>query len=351
MKSNFFIVLFFLFFLLPVELFASRQPYLPGSSPSAAFANSEVSIEEAKIKIIPALDFKEAQFEVDYKLKVQEAGLQIPLLFFIDPNFKDYKVFLDGKEVSVKKVTKEYYDKNIKHFQNFSHYWEMPQFDQRHLFNLYYFDALLSKGSHGVRVEYGAKVGADLTGWQKKYYLQFNLNPASKYQSFEKLKIQIDHQNLAQDLQTNLGAYVDRSAHLSTWEFVKIPNEALILQFKAQPSPAAKALIWINPLGASLLLMVLFWVGVLSFLKAWAKGHAIGYFSGVVLLSLVLIPLVGTLAYFGTESLILFLLADKAGVGNSPFFFGLLALPSIAVLTILFWISLFILVKKLKQKA
>lgn len=268
----------FLFLLIFNFGFANMaSPIVEGSKNASAFSSKDVTILHENIVVHISQDFKTAKYTIEYAIKSDVVGGQIPLLFLAKDYRDNFSVWLDGKLVQLQDLPNYIIKPENNQFEGFSN--SFPQkIDeikyisitwQRNITNLYkltdlkYFKTNLSKGEHKVKIEYTANVWIDKSNeWVNEYSFRYSLAPAKYWKSFGALDITVFQEGNIKPLTTNLGNPTEgKFDAISTWKFNKLPGENFNIIYKPEISTTAKILIDIDPFGiaffAGIVLMLL----------------------------------------------------------------------------------------------
>lgn len=253
MKTKF----LYLFLLLPYLVRGNMSsPIQQGTMSSAPFSSKDITIVSEKIFVTIAPDGKTARFSIEYNIKSDIEGQQIPLLFYAR-DFKDsFTVKLDDKSIKLQDTPTKYLEKNM--FDGFlslenqdeevTIYWGTNVMENTtcRLQELKYFETNIEKGVHKITVTYTAEAWIDRLGWLKKYDFRYSLSPAKYWKSFGTLEINIKQQGEQKQLTTNLGTPTESNNNSQTWLFDKLPAEYFTISYA--PSPSKLAAILINNL-------------------------------------------------------------------------------------------------------
>ncbi len=277
MIKNILHILFFLTILTRVCYGNMASPITEGTLAGSPLTSSDINILNEKI-YIKAIDYQNAKFVIDYKIKTDKSGTQIPLLFYAK-DFKDnFNVWVDGISVNLQQIPDELISTKDTKFQNFSEsfnrenknenesgnsesvmiYWDKNYGIRYNLNDLKYFELDLSEGEHSIRVEYVAFARSDRSGWVKDYSVLYSLYPAKFWKSFGTLEIIFDAENLKTEVTTNLGNPSNGNlSGVAIWNFDKLPSEYIKINYTPPISEFANLLIAIDPIGITLIFAIL----------------------------------------------------------------------------------------------
>jgi len=286
MKHLSFFLLFLFFFRGNANM---ASPLEAGTKSSTVLTSKDVDILSEKIRIVIDKNFKTARFYIEYVIRVDSAGQQIPLLFYADNYKGDFSVWVDGQKVPVQKIPKRYIHVADSPFSGFKPtveqkqgknpdkvtiYWNEGTGYVYDINDLKYFETDLTKGLHNIRVVYTAKVWEDRSGWIKSYSFRYSLSPAKFWKSFGKLHITVEQEGKAFPYTTNLGQPLEnRIQSVNTWEFDRLPVEYLEITYQPEINRLAKLLIAISPEVLTLITGVLLTFLLLLFLYVYQKKY------------------------------------------------------------------------------
>lgn len=249
------------------------SPIQRESYPMSAVSSKDMDILNENIYIRIDKYFQRAFYKVEYTIQSDREGFQIPLLFHARDFLKNFKVWLDGKEVELKEFDYKEQDTSSKfdhflssreknfrgnliqaitiiHDENYHRQFPLSDFQ--------YFEVDLSKGIHKIYVEYIGKSWVDNSDWVREYSFRYFLAPAKEWKSFHELNLSIDASAFDQPIHSNLGppdsGSLKGTAH---WKFSKIPADYIQITFSPKPNGFAKLLIFIGPTIISFIIILL----------------------------------------------------------------------------------------------
>jgi hypothetical protein len=242
------------------------SPITFGTESALAFSSMQCDIINEKIDITIHENFSLASYKIEYHILTDTGGVQIPLLFYARNYKDDFKVWLDGKEVDLITPPYEYPPRKINDFENFSSsfspskdtnesqrftvQWRDGAEEECSANDLKYFKVNLSKGEHQIRVEYDALPLEDRGEWISKYQFSYMLSPARHWRSFGKLEIALHMQQSDSPITTNLGKPLSTTFDtLTIWEFSKLPDDIIEINYEPKINSFAAVLIAVNPVG------------------------------------------------------------------------------------------------------
>ncbi len=303
------------------------SPYSDGTKVASVFSSRNVDILSEKISVAPARDFKAASYIVEYNIKTDTGGKQIPLLFYAMGYDRDFKVWVDDDTVSLAAIPNTYAHVENTPFFGFGNifqktpysnssqlvgiYWRQGWEQAYSLSDLKYFETNLIKGVHKIRVEYTARYWTAAWDWVKQYSFNYSLSPARFWKSFGTLQINIDTANFKGFLTTNLGRRADTvSGSVKTWNFTKLPADTFEIYYKPQVGWLASLLLTIQPWGLTLIFSFILVVWHIRLLKSYRKANPLKKHSPVLTIGIVLVPILAFIFFFNSFDMI------DAAIGN-----------------------------------
>jgi hypothetical protein len=306
------------------------SPEREGTLTSSVFSSHNIDILSEIIVIKADKDFKSGKFIVEYTIKCDSGGKQIPLLFYAQDYRDSFSVWVDNKNTAVKNIPWMYTHFEDSPFSDFKGsvtgrsknsgsdevtiYWTRNVGHVYTVDDLKYFEIDLKTGIHKIRVEYTADAWINKEGWIKEYSFRYSLSPAKYWKSFGSLKIILEQEDTVRQLETNLGLPDQRKfAGISTWTFNKLPDEYFKISYFPDPGKSAQFFISLGPSGLSLIaLVILFVLHFKLVLAAIKKRQRILYL--IVLNSgIFLVPFLVLLIYMLSFGFIDFLIGKEAG--------------------------------------
>lgn len=135
------------------------SPIVEGSKNATAFSSKNATILHENIVVHVRKDFKTAKYTIEYTIKSDVVGGQIPLLFLAKDYKDNFKVWIDNKPVTIQDIPNYIIKPEISQFDNFNNSfdevidgkkkinisWDKYSFDQFTLDDLKYFETNLSK--------------------------------------------------------------------------------------------------------------------------------------------------------------------------------------------------------------
>lgn len=266
-------------YLIPIFLFACNvclanmaSPIQRISYPMSVVSSKDLDILNENIHIRIDKYFLRAFYKVEYTIQSDREGFRIPLLFHARDCLKNFKVWLDGKEVELKEISFDDQETSNK-FNAFSNTFK-ENYDERRkailikdnphggrllpISDFHYFEVDLSKGIHKIYVEYIGKSWVDNSDWVREYSFRYFLAPAKEWKSFHELNLSIDASEFDQPIHSNFGppdsGSLKGTAH---WKFSKIPSDYIQITFSPKATGFAKFLIDLGPLVIAIIFILL----------------------------------------------------------------------------------------------
>ncbi len=340
------------------------SPVMEGTRAATAYTSRDIHILSEVIYIRIDAAYRTARFTVDYTLKSDSSGVQIPLLFYAQDFRDSFSVWVDGQLVPLQNIPAEYTRFLQSPFSGFAASrdneegdppsdevlisWQKNQGEVYKLNDLKYFETGLEKGEHRVRVEYTANVWTDHSGWIKKYSFRYSLTPAKFWKSFGSLQVITEQEGTVKPLQTNLGAPIEKIfSEKNSWKFTGLPDEYIEFSWTPTVSPLANALIAIGPAGLSIFTGISLLAIHLLLARGYRRKNLYKKYSPVVILGSLAIPLLMVLSYLYSFTLIDRAIGEAAGRHHGYVFLVILLYPAILPV---YWAAMWLLDKQHKKK-
>lgn len=301
-----------LFLLLPLLTFGNMaNPWIDGSRHSNLYGtlNCKVLHEDLHIKIVKDENYFHSKLRVKYI--IESKVKQSTDLLFIGLDLKEKKqILVNGKIVEIKdfdtnNASKVYYSEK-----------ESVNVNDEHLL---YFVANLEKGKNEIIVEYLAHLDIYTLGFLKEYNLKYSLYPSKFWDSFGDIDIVIEFDNKLEMTNSNIGNF-NITNNIAKLKLQSIPVDEMELQFKIKPNLLAKILIFISPLGISIICLIIMFLVHLNFIKKKHQNQAKKY-KYVVLIGNIIIPILYYFTYFWAYTLIDFTLDQERSKHGYTFLF------------------------------
>jgi hypothetical protein len=273
------------------------SPFNWGTIGSNAFSSADLQILKEKIHVTIDKDFKTAYYEIDYIIKSDVHGVQIPLLFYAEGYRDSFNVYVDNENVKLLPVPDNVRTSSNTPYNRFSKSFRSPSIKgdpesvtimwSEHggfsypISDLKYFYANLLEGEHRIHVTYTANYTTTDLHNGAEYSFVYSLAPAEHWRSFGSLEITVDASRYGKAVETNLGPAVQgRTDSIATWHFNKIPAEFFEVYYFAksdiqrEPYPSVKTFDtgnkWFLTVTGSIIILVLSII-IIWFLKRSKK--------------------------------------------------------------------------------
>ncbi len=237
------------------------SPVNEGTFGTRPFISQYVNILHENLHITIDENFEYADFVVEYNIHAEKSGSQIPLLFYASSYYENFKVTIDGKEVTLarqedfwnaygpekEKLTNFHYlySADRKEISEIENQFKYGRNDRIYLKDFLYFETDISEGNHIIKVTYKA------TNWRYNHNrvnedsFRYALAPAKYWKSFGTLTITVDASNVKDQVSINVGTPKSGDINgVSTYEFDKLPVE--VLQISRIPTLSSFAKLLMN---------------------------------------------------------------------------------------------------------
>lgn len=337
------------------------SPILEGSRTATVLSSKDISILGEKIKITLDSAMHTAAYTICYTIHSPGTGRQIPFLFYARDYQGAFTILLDGHQVPVRDMPRDYFSIAGSPFAIFSAYlnhedtvrgadvvaikWEqyttMIPFKE-----LQYFEADLAEGRHEIHISYTAIAWTDLSQWVSTTSFRYALSPARYWKSFGGLDLEVHNTAGLVGLQTNLGQ--PQQGHLNTtasWHFDSLPADYITIGY--QPAIPRNAAFFINlsPRGMMLIFAVLvIFIHILA-IRAYRKKSR-SRFSPVVILGSLLVPFCCCLVYMYSHDFIDYLIGPAASKRHGYTFLIFVFYP---VVLPFYWVIMWLIDRRIKR--
>lgn len=362
MRYGFLLLLFFFARTVSANM---ASPYFPGTQVDHPLTSRDVSILRERIHVTPDKDFHHAIFNIEYTVKADSAGVQIPLLFYAVDYDNGFNVWADGRKVELLGFPGSYVEPGNPLFKKFdlkkeewsnefvAVAWGDGREHSYRLSDLKYFEIDLDTGTHVIRVEYTARAGGDISGgrasdWVTQYSFSYSLLPAAYWKSFETLEITVDASAFDGAITTDLGPPASGNIDsIATWKFEELPMEEFHIYHTPEISSFAQLLIFIGPLGLTLIFAVI--VGFLHALavRSHRKRKPLTKYSWVVITGGIVLPFFFFIAYMYSFGLIDSAIGPHAGRYHGYTFLVVLLYPFVMPV---YWTIMWLVDRQVKNK-
>ncbi|PHR48067.1 MAG: hypothetical protein COA32_05955 [Fluviicola sp.] len=338
------------------------SPVSPGTKIASPLTSASIDIIKERIFIKPDKNFKTALFTIEYYIKSDKQGQQIPLLFYALDFREDFKVWIDDQEIHLKNIPEDLLIQDSSLLFDFNHLFDSTynSYSDNELFlnygswnnyylnieDLKYFETEITKTYHIVRVEYKANRWVDHSGWIKQYSFRYALSPAKYWKSFGELEVTIDGSNFKGELTTNLGdPIVDELSQKAYWKFSSLPKDVLEINYK--PKSFSENTLKSIPFFTSILLGILLTVIHYFIIKRYRQKNPRSKFSYPFLIGSFLVPLFALMGFSYSYDIIDSFIGEHASKYHGYIFIYNFSYPFILVIYLL---SMSLLDKDMKKK-
>ncbi len=342
------------------------SPILEGSKNASAFSSKDVTILQENIVVHISQDFKTAKYSVEYSIKSDVVGGQIPLLFLAKAFKDNFIVFLDGNKIETKDIPNYIFKPENNQFAGFensfnekidgNHFisitWQRNNSVLYNLDDLKYFEANLSKGEHKIRVEYIANVWVDKSNeWVNEYSFRYSLAPAKFWKSFGELNITVFQDRNIKPLTSNLGNPIEGNFDkISTWKFNKLPDDNFNIVYNPKISQLAKTLIWLDPFGIMIVFGMLLLFIHSTIIYRCRKKNAVKRIKLIVILGSLIVSYLMFHSFFISYNIIDNVIGVDASKRHGYYFLILFWYPVVAAFYMaIIWAIDFIIKRKLAK--
>ena len=278
------------------------SPYREGTKVASAFTSSDIDIMHEKINVFLKKESSTAGYIIEYKIRTDKDGNQIPLLFYAADYKDEFKVWVDGREVTIQKIPDSYTTGTFDGFSKsfYSNNYNNPEVAIRwqenssviyKLNELKYFEVDLSAGEHIIRVEYTANIWENRSNWIKEYGYRYSLSPAKHWKSFGTLEISVNATGFGEDIKTNLGQQSSgRLDSITVWKFDKLPADVFEITYTPKVSSFANFLLSLEPFGLSLIIGISLFIIHLFLMWRYRRSNPTKRFSWVMIVGSLIVP-------------------------------------------------------------
>jgi hypothetical protein len=355
------------FFILTVNFCIANMasPIVKGSTNATAFSSKDVTILHENILVHISQDFKTAKFTLEYTIKSDVVGGQIPLLFLAREYKNGFTVWLDGKPIAIQDIPQHYYKTQNSPFANFTNSfsetidsnqyisidWQRNNTELYNLDDLKYFEANLSKGEHKIKVEYLANVWIDNSNWVKEYRFLYSLAPAKYWKSFGSIDITVVQDGQLKPITTNLGNPIEgKIGAISTWKFNNLPSDMIEIKYKSEISKTAQTLISIEPFGIMMYCGLLLFIIHIILIFWYRKRNVTQKQSLVVILGSIIVPILMLYCYMKSYTFIDNLIGIEASKRHGYYILMVVVYPVMLIIYMLItWVIDLIIRRKLTK--
>jgi len=335
------------------------SPIKRGTLSCSAFSSRDIDILKEKINLTIAPDFRSAKYTIQYFIKADSSGTQIPLLFFALDYKDDFKVWIDTREVKVKDLPSDYGNSEttgegeiaILWFDADAGYGYDHSLNTHNWIDMKYFETDIAKGEHIIQVEYTAYPWRNtenslqnFSNWTHDYSFRYSLSPARYWRSFGSLEIIIDAGG--SEFTTTLGQPAAENGLQKSWRFSEIPSDFFAVSHKPEMNLLAQLLTFISPVGLTSIFFLL--IGGLHYARV--KRHRVqfpGQKTFIVIAGSILNPFL-ILLFFSLSFYFIDLIIGPDAAGNHGYpYLAILLYP---VVFPVYWLVMWLLDRRLKKK-
>lgn len=343
------------------------SPIVEGSKNASAFSSKNVTILHENIIVHISNNFKTAKYTIEYTIKIDVVGAQIPLLFLAQEYRDSFTVWLDGKIINTQNIPNNIIHAENSQFKDFANSfsesidgnryipirWQPNNTSLFNLDDLKYFEANLRKGEHKIKVEYIADVWVNNSNWVKEYSFRYSLSPAKYWKSFGSLNITVFQDGEVKALHSNIGNPIEgKFGKVATWKFNSLPSDNFSITYKPEMNKTAKVLFNIEPFGLMLLFGLLLLLIHVYFDYWFRQKDATKKFSWIVILGSFIVPYLMLHSYFLAYDLIDNTIGIHASKHHGYYFLILFWYPIlVAVYLCIMWIIDLIIKRKFIKKS
>lgn len=333
-KNKIFCFILIFIFSNNVSIANMGTPFYPGTHSSTIITSKNFDILSENILIKIDKNFKTAKYIIEYKIKADTNGIQVPFLFVAMDLLNDFKITFDGLPINLQNIKIKYEDNLDTSFASFasnfsdsiiinreyySFKWNKSENRTTSLDDLKYFKLDISQGIHIIQIEYVGKIWVDETDWVQKFSFRYSLSPAKYWRSFNELNLEIDASEWDKSFTTNLDQFNHTSKNkIYKWKFNRLPDEYIIIEYTPEISFFAKFLTLIGPLGLILIFASLFTYLSYYLNKKYRRTHYQKRFSPIVFITAFISPIVFMLFMLLSYHLINYSIGENA-TDNIPY--------------------------------
>jgi len=327
------------------------SPYRDGTKVAAAFSSRDIDIISERINVTLNKGNSTADYFIEYKIRTDKSGFQIPLLFYAAEYRGDFKVWVDDNEADVLKIPDGYTGRKYEGFSD-SYYnkdsdkaevtirWRENSSIVYKLTELKYFEADLTKGEHTIRVRYTANVWENRSNWVKEFGYRYSLTPAKFWKTFGTLEITVNASGFGEELKTNLGEPLSgRLDSVAVWKFDKLPVEEFEISYIPKISPTAAFLLKLEPFGLALIIGIALAIIHLFMMWKFRQKNPEKRFSWVMVIGSFVVPGIILFYYVYSFDIIDSAIGENASRYHGYNFLVLFIYPAVlAVYILVMWL-------------
>jgi len=292
------------------------SPHRDGSRTSEAYSSKDIDILSERIDIT-LLKTGYARFKVEYKIRSDRRGVQIPLIFntMTDDYASDndsFKVWINDNEVTVYSIPSTYENPGaLRWIDSIDSYMNYSRKEIPNLIGLKYFEIDIPEGINTIKVEYTAKATRYLGGQVIEFIYNYDLEPARYWRSFGDLRIKVDASEIDAEIETDL---TDPPVFtgIKEWHFSELPQDTFTLSYIPEVNKFASLLITIEGAGLALFFTLLLAIFHFYLIFCYRKKNPGKRFSPVMIIGSIIVPLVYCLLFMILPGVIDWVIGDYA---------------------------------------
>ncbi len=341
------------------------SPIAEGTKASTVLSSRKVDIISERITVILDKNFSIANYTIEYWIKSDTIGMQIPLLFHALDYEGDFKIWLDQNELYLQEIPKEYkktegtpfsyfessFEKSARKYDNeyVSIAWEPSSSGCYELNDLKYFEANLDSGMHQIKIQYQAKVWLNQSYWVNEYSFRYSLSPAKHWRSFGDLKIIVDATNFDKELSSNLNEpHLGKLDSIAIWNFSELPElEFFEIVYTPKISPFAKIISQFGPFNIMLLMALAIFLFHWMFVKLYRKYKPLTKYSWVVIIGSLALPFFMLINFVFAHAIIDYYIGPEAASQHGYTFLMVIFYP---LLMPIYWLIMWGIDRRIKKK-
>lgn len=313
------------------------QTYFPGSEHSTLYGskNCEVIKEDIFVDFTNTASSSTASYKIKYLIS-SDVNQNLPLIFI--------GIGLDGiKQITVNDliVNSKHYNSNDSSVIRYSEHDSLSVNQD----DLIYFEAKLNKGQNTIFIEYDAELDYDKEGFLENWGLKYSLYPSKFWKSFGPINLEITLDSNLEIIETNIGE-PRIEGNIVKWEIKDIKVDNIELQISRKTSLFSKFLLFLHPLGISILFLILMFFVHRNLIEQKYKHNVMKYKS-ILLIGNLLVPILFYVVYFNSYDLIDFSLGLTRSSNHGYVFLFILTLP---ILMVFYGLLMRSIDRKLKRK-
>lgn len=312
------------------------EPWVYGAKHSTLYGarNCQVNNENIFIEFINSNDAYLAKYKIKYTIN-SDVNQTIPLLF-IGLGLRENKLITVNNELAKIQNYETESSSEIRYSENDA--LSVKEED------LIYFEAKLNKGKNTILIEYDADLEHDRYGFLKTYKLKYSLYPSKYWESFGTIKLEIFLDDKVEINSSNIGEPKIEN-NIAKWEIKDITIDEIEIDFSTKPNFFSRLLLFIQPIGISILSLLLMSFLHIKLLKQKYKQQNT-IFKHILYLGILIVPILFYVIYFTSYDLI----DLSLGQHNSKHGYIFLFIFTMPLLMLIYGRIMYVIDKKLKSK-